>query len=232
MKRVAVILSVAVAVAGLTGCNVDLNPEDGRAFNYDFNAGAQGWTVGFSDYPVDNAEIFELESGIKKLPQNPQKSGYFISGMNRSDDLFMFLKRQFSGLEPSTKYYARVRLSFLSEAGVGCMGIGGSPGESVYLKFGYGDKEPKQEGYYLNLDKGNQAQSGANAKVIGDIATAGADCDGGKFAEKTVQTTTADRIPVYSNAQGQAWLFVGTDSGHEGLTALYYTSIEIALEPF
>lgn len=230
MKHVALVLSLALA--GLSGCNVDLIAEEGRAFNYDFNAGAQGWTAGFSDYPVDNAASFQLESGIKTLPQNSGKSGFFISGMNRSDDLFMFLKRQFSGLEPSTKYYARVRLTFLSDAGAECFGVGGAPGESVYLKFGYGDKEPKQEGYYLNLDKGQQSESGSNAKVIGHVATSGADCDGGKFAEKTVQTTTTERIPVYSNAQGQAWLFVGTDSGYEGLTSLYYTSIEIALEPF
>ncbi|MBU0914526.1 MAG: hypothetical protein KKF22_18510 [Gammaproteobacteria bacterium] len=229
MKHVALILGLALS--GLFGCNVDLIPEEGRAFNYDFNAGAQGWTAGFSDYPVENTASFQLQSGIKTLPQKAGKSGFFISGMNRSDDLFMFLKRQFSGLEPSSKYYARVRLTFLSDAGAECFGVGGAPGESVYLKFGYGDKEPKQEGYYLNLDKGQQSESGPNAKVIGHVATPGADCNGGKFAEKTVQTTTTERIPVYSNAQGQAWLFVGTDSGYEGLTSLYYTSIEIALEP-
>lgn len=223
--------ALCLALFGLSGCNIDLIPEEGRAFNYDFNAGAQGWTAGFSDYPADNAASYQLQSGIKALPQNSGKSGFFVSGMNRSDDLFMFLKRQFSGLEPSTKYYARVRLSFLSNAGVSCMGVGGAPGESVYVKFGYGDKEPKQEGYYLNLDKGQQAESGSYAKVIGNVAAQGADCSGVKFAEKTIQTTTTERIPVYSNAQGQAWLFVGTDSGYEGLTSLYYTSIEIALEP-
>ena len=152
--------ALCLALFGLSGCNIDLIPEEGRAFNYDFNAGAQGWTAGFSDYPADNAASYQLQSGIKALPQNSGKSGFFVSGMNRSDDLFMFLKRQFSGLEPSTKYYARVRLSFLSNAGVSCMGVGGAPGESVYLKFGYGDKEPKQEGYYLNLDKGRHTTTG------------------------------------------------------------------------
>lgn len=229
MKHVALVLGLALA--GLSGCNVDLIPEEGRAFNYDFNAGAQGWTAGFSDYPADNAASYQLASGIRTLPFNASKSGFFISGMNRSDDLFMFLKRQFSGLEPSSKYYARVRLSFLSNAGVDCVGVGGAPGESVYLKFGYGDKEPKQDGYDLNLDKGQQSADGTHAKVIGNVAALGTDCSGQKFAEKTVQTTTAQRIPVYSNAQGQVWLFVGTDSGYEGLTSLYYSSIEIALEP-
>lgn len=225
-----VVLVVGLALSGLSGCELDLIAEEGRAFNYDFNAGAQGWVSGFSDYPTENATSYQLSSGIKALPQNPTRSGFFISGMNRSDDLFMFLKRQFSGLEPSTKYYARVRLTFLSDAGADCTGIGGAPGESVYLKFGYGDKEPKQEGYYLNLDKGQQSESGAQARVVGNVAVQGASCDGGKFVEKTIQTTTAERIPVFSNAQGQVWLFVGTDSGYEGLTSLYYTSIEIALE--
>ena len=79
-------------------------------------------------------------------------------------------------------------LTFLSNAGVDCAGVGGAPGESVYLKFGYGDKEPKQEGYYLNLDKGQQAESGSHAKVIGNVAAQGADCGGVKFAEKTIQS--------------------------------------------
>lgn len=225
-------LALLVACSGLflSACKMELIGAD-KAYNFDFNAGAQGWTAGFSDYPVDNADIYQLESGIRALPAEATKKGFYLSGMNRSDDLFMYLKNQFSGLEPSTKYYARVRLTFLSDAGVGCVGVGGAPGESVYLKFGYGDKEPKQEGYYLNLDKGQQSQSGAYAKVIGDIATSGASCGGSVFAEKTVQTTTSQRIPLYSDAQGKVWVFVGTDSGYEGLTSLYYKSIEIALEP-
>jgi len=227
-------LALVMVFSGLflSGCDVELISGKDKAYNFNFNSGAQGWTAGFSDYPADNAAIYQLESGIRTLPGETSTKGFYLSGMNRSDDLFMFLKNQFSGLEPSTKYYARVRLSFLSNAGVDCVGVGGAPGESVYLKFGYGDKEPKQEGYYLNLDKGQQSQSGSHAKVIGDVAAQGAACDGSAFAEKTVQTTTSQRIPLYSDGQGKVWVFVGTDSGYEGLTSLYYKSIEIALEPF
>jgi hypothetical protein len=227
-------LALVMVFSGLflSGCDVELISGKDKAYNFNFNSGAQGWTAGFSDYPADNAAIYQLESGIRTLPGETSTKGFYLSGMNRSDDLFMFLKNQFSGLEPSTKYYARVRLSFLSNAGVDCVGVGGAPGESVYLKFGYGDKEPKQEGYYLNLDKGQQSQSGSHAKVIGDVAAQGAACDGSAFAEKTVQTTTSQRIPLYSDGQGKVWVFVGTDSGYEGLTSLYYKSIEVALEPF
>ncbi|WP_233079692.1 hypothetical protein [Rheinheimera soli] len=230
MKRLAFVAGCSWLF--LSGCDVELISGKDKAYNFNFNSGAQGWSAGFSDYPADNAVIYQLESGIRTLPGEASTKGFYLSGMNRSDDLFMFLKNQFSGLEPSTKYYARVRLTFLSNAGVNCVGVGGAPGESVYLKFGYGDKEPKQEGYYLNLDKGQQSQSGSHAKVIGDVAAQGAACDGSVFAEKTVQTTTSQRIPLYSDGQGRVWVFVGTDSGYEGLTSLYYKSIEVALEPF
>ena len=230
MKRVALMLGLSCV--GLPGCNLQLISEQDKAFNFDFSATDQGWTAGFSDYPVSNAVSFQLESGLRYLPRSSTAKGYYLSGINRSDDLFMFLKTQLSGLEPSTKYYARVRLSFLSNAGIGCNGIGGAPGESVYVKFGYGDKEPNQQGYDLNLDKGQQSQSGTQAKVIADIATKDAGCDGASFGEKIVQTNTAQRIPLFSDAKGKVWVFVGTDSGYEGLTSLYYKSIEIALEQF
>lgn len=222
---------VGLSLLSLSGCDMELLGQD-KAYNFDFNSGAHGWVADFSDYPSDNAASYQLESGIRALPGESAKKGFYISGMNRSDDLFMYLKNQLSGLEPSTKYYARVRLTFLSNAGLDCAGVGGAPGESVYLKFGYADKEPKQEGYYLNLDKGQQSESGSQAKVIGTIAVENAVCDGSIFAEKTLQTTTSERIALYSDGLGRVWVFVGTESGHEGLTSLYYKSIEIALEPF
>jgi hypothetical protein len=227
MQRLAFLMGLSLVA--LSGCELELLGHD-KAFNFDFNSGTYGWTAGFSDYPAENAETYQLESGLRALPGDASRKGFYLSGINRSDDLFMYMKNQFSGLEPSTKYYARVRLTFLSNAGVACAGVGGAPGESVYLKFGYGDKEPKQEGYYLNLDKGQQSQSGTQAKVIGNVAAQGAACDGSRFAEKTVQTTSSERVPVYADGQGRVWVFIGTDSGYEGLTSLYYKNIEIALE--
>ncbi|RVT47867.1 hypothetical protein EMM73_03705 [Rheinheimera sediminis] len=230
MRRLALVMVFSGVF--LSACDVELISGQDKAYNFNFNSGSQGWAAGFSDYPADEAPIYQLESGIRALPGEASAKGFFLSGMNRSDDLFMFLKTQFSNLEPSTKYYARVRLTFLSNAGVDCAGGSNAPGESVYLKFGAGDREPKQEGYYLNLDKGQQSQSGRDAKVIGNVAAQGAACDGSVFAEKTIQTTTRERIPLYSDGQGRVWIFVGTDSGYQGLTSLYYKSIEVALEAF
>lgn len=37
------------------------------------------------------------------------------------------------------------------------------------------------------------------------------------------------RHPVTTDDSGQLWVLIGTDSGFEGLTGIYYTTIEIEL---
>lgn len=222
--------SLLCCLALMTGCETDDPSNDN--YTYDFNYGGQGWQVAYSDYPADyeHIEIYELQHGISPLPQGFSGQGLMISGHNRSDDLFMFMKRKISGLQPSSRYKATLKLNLLSNIGIGCMGIGGSPGESVYLKFGYADIEPKQDGYYLNVDKGNQAQSGSQAKVIGNLATEGANCYATQYKNKTITTSQAQALDFTSDANGNIWFFIGTDSGFEGLTTLYYRSVEIQLK--
>ena len=142
----------------LGGCKVDLTDKDQTAnFQYPFSQGALGWQAGFADYPQENSGSYELDSGIKTLPTGFTGSGFMLSGHNRSDDLFMYIKRKITGLEPATRYQLSVSVRFLTDAASDCMGVGGAPGESVYLKFGYASQEPQQSGYYLNVDKGNQS---------------------------------------------------------------------------
>lgn len=217
----------------LTGCDgeLQLGGKPAEKFSYDFNQGLQSWQVAYSDYPVEQPDIYELKYGLRPLPAGFSGQGLMVSGHNRSDDLFMFIKRRLTGLTPSTKYSARLKLNLLSNIGPDCMGIGGSPGESVYLKFGYGDKEPKQDGYYLNLPKGNQAEGGAQAKVIGDFAVAGANCEATVYKNKLIETNKEQTLEFTTSADGSIWLFIGSDSGFEGLTTMYYRSVELALTP-
>lgn len=211
----------------LSGCDIEYGTLP--AHYYDFRDGAQQWQPGFSDYPSDNADIYELESGIRALPTGFSGTGFYLAGMNRSDDLFMYIKKQITGLEPSTRYQLSVSVRFLTDAGANCVGIGGAPGESVYLKFGYAATEPKQAGYYLNADKGNQSQDGTQGRVIGNIAAADLECDGEKFASKTVTDSGTTPLHFTSNADGTIWIFIGTDSGFEGLTRLYYQELDLRI---
>ncbi|GAB3032250.1 hypothetical protein [Bowmanella dokdonensis] len=231
-------MSKPIAIAlltclGLSACQLDLGSDDDgnrdKALNFDFEQTSHGWMAGFSDYPADNADSYELESGLKTLPTDSQKQGFMLSGMNRSDDLFMYIKGKVTGLEPSTRYIATLDMTFLSNAGEDCVGVGGAPGESVYVKFGFGENEPRQVDYYLNLDKGNQSNGGQNANVIGNVAAEHSDCSGEVFASKRLQTTSQNRLEFTSTAEGSIWLFIGTDSGYEGLTTVYIDSLGMAL---
>lgn len=219
------------SLLALTGCDNEFKlGADADVVSYSFQHGAQNWTAGFADYPSNDAATYELASGLRNLPTGFQGSGFMLSGHNRSDDLFMFLKRKISGLSPSSKYKAQLKVTFLSNAGVGCMGIGGAPGESVWLKFGYADKEPKQDGFTLNVPKGDQSQDGAQAKVQGDVAVADAKCDGSVYKAKTLKNGEKT-LDITTNADGSVWLFVGTDSGFEGKTTLYFQNIEVRFTP-
>lgn len=220
----------------LQGCNLDTNSgasNQNFVFEYNFESGNQGWIAGFSDYPSDyeDLSIYELSSGVVSLPESPSTHGFYLAGHNRSDDLFMFIKTRIIGLQGSSRYTANIETSLLSSAGDQCFGIGGSPGSSVYIKFGFGEIEPQQAEYYLNLDKGNQLSGGANANTIGDVTIADKPCESETFSAKTLTTTSETELNLTTNADGSIWLFLGSDSGYEGYTKLYYDKITITLSP-
>ena len=79
----------------------------------------------------------------------------------------------------------------------------------------------------INIDKGNQSMGGKDAGVAGNIAN-------GRQADDPPQYIILTRTyrhphPIQTNEQGHIWLIVGTDSGFEGQTALYYKNIVVKL---
>lgn len=218
-----------VAMLTLTGCNDGGNAS--YEFYTDFNKSADGWIHGFSDFEPTLSEGFEFRFGINSIPLAPEKKGFLLSAQNRSDDLFMFLKTKLTGLNPNKRYSLQAKISFYSNGGAGCVGIGGAPGENVYLKVGHSVEEPKQVGYDLNVDKGGQSDSGRNSRLIGNVAVDGIGCNGTALGKKSVSTDKQQSLTVETDAAGAVWVFVGTDSGFEGLTTLYYETIKLQLTP-
>ena len=132
-------LVLALALLSAYGCGDD-DVEFGGAdaeFSYAFGSDAEGWAVAFSDLPVDyDPSIYELDSGHGPLPDGLQGSGIYVQGHNRSDDLFMFLKRQVGGLVPGETYAVSVSTDLATNVPAGSVGIGASPGSSVFVKAG------------------------------------------------------------------------------------------------
>jgi hypothetical protein len=177
----------------------------------------------------------ELDSGWEAVPPDVEdRNGFMLTGKNTSDDLFMFIKRQVTGLTPGTLYDVTFEVELATAVGENCPGIGGSPGESVFVKAGLTPVEPEAvddgAGFLLmNIDKGNQSSGGSDAIVIGDMAGIG-DCSLTSFELKT-EDSEGQAFSVMTDDEGGAWLLVGTDSGHEGPTRVYFTRIRAQLRP-
>jgi hypothetical protein len=220
----------AVLFASFVACTSDTIEPPRRGLDFDFSDGVQGWAAQFADYPPGDDAFYELASGYRRLPiPLDTRGGFFISGNNHSDDLFMYLKRHVTGFEENTNYRVSFTVEFATDVPTGCVGVGGSPGESVFVKAGASTLEPTpfldQLGWLrMNIDKGNQSQGGVNAVVIGNVANSTL-CGQNIPRYEIKQLSSSHAVLVTTDGTGSAWLFVGTDSGFEAVTSLYYTRI-------
>ena len=238
-RRALVTALVAGTAASCSDLPTELTP-GARAFEHNLRIGAPGWEAGFANYRPDMGDDMELEAGHEPLPEALDEDGsmgLYIAGTNRSDDLFMFWKDRVDGLDPFTPYRVEFEVEFATEAPSGCVGNGGPPGESVYVKAGATLVEPEavvghemgDEYYVMNIDKGNQAQEGADAKILGHVGNTASECTDWEWELKQLEGHSP--IEIETDAEGAAWLIIGTDSGFEGRTRLYYTWLRVVFEP-
>jgi len=219
-------------------CNTEEHFAEQRSFH--FERGAHRFTPLFVDLPADGQDIYELDFAHEALPAPlSARRGLRLTGHNRSDDLAMFITAPVGGLLPDRDYRAEIELELASNIPTGCAGIGGSPGDSVYLKLGVSGEAPAavaiDEGgttmLRANIDIGVQSQDGEQVQVVGTLANRQT-CDDLALAEwqlKTVRTTRP--LAVRSDAEGRIWVLAGSDSAFEGLTEYYFTALRLRLDP-
>lgn len=193
---------------------------------YDFNQGSQGWTAHFADYPAGDEEFFELDSGVRNLPPeiSTTRTGFFLSGNNHSDDLYMYLTKEFDA-EPGATYTIKFRVTFDSNAPSNCLGTGGAPGESVFILANVLNSEPE-----TFVDDLNHVRTRFNhGSLVSNFAN-GIECEDAKdeYVSLTRTQTTTKRIRAPKN--GKLWFVVGTDSGFESTTSIYYEKIEVVID--
>jgi hypothetical protein len=208
--------------------NIREHPEE-VVMTWNFATGKEGWEGDFADYPVGEEAFYELVFKHDTLPAPLDRSQYAlkVSGNNHSDDLFMFVKRKVTGLEPNMVYYVTFTVEFASDVPKGMMGVGGSPGESVYVTAGAVLNEPLKvagpDNYYgMNIKKSDQSRNGEDMVVIGNFA------NGTDKSEYTLKTVSNEKpFHVTTSPNGELWIIVGTDSGFEATTTIYYNSIKV-----
>lgn len=202
-------------------------------FSFDFSAMEHGWMGSFADYPVGEDEFYELLADHRPLPPEvAPNSALFITGNNHSDDLFMYFAKQVGGLEPLTSYTVVFDVVFASNVTEGSIGVGGSPSESVWIKAGATPDKPDRfaddlNWYRMTTDKGQQSQSGSEAITL---STFGKPEDG--TADYVLLAATNEgrvEFKTTTDSSGSLWFILGTDSGFEATTSIYYTSFQATL---
>jgi len=206
-----------------------------QVVEFDFQQGPQSFVAGFADFPVGEEEEHQLTADFRALPPElgSDRNALFISGNNHSDDLFMFYKRRLTGLEPGVQYAVGFEVEIATEAQSNCAGAGGAPGESVILKAGVSDVEPLSTNdgsgtLRMNVDKGDQSSGGSAALALGHIAN-GQPC--GSAQSFVLKTLAGQSLTMTADADGAVWLLMGTDSGYESTTRLYYTRLTARFTP-
>jgi hypothetical protein len=234
MKSTLLLMSVLTgSLVAFSACkDNDVTVQPGLPYQSNFQRDQDGWVADIADYGVAQEGIMEFRSGLKNLPAplDTTRKSVLLESMNRSDDAFMFLKKKVTGLQPNKDYSLVFAVELASKYPTNSIGIGGSPGSSVFLKVGASAVEPvkekKDDFYSLNIDKGYQNDNGKDAILIGNIGVDDDDADGYEL----ITRSNADKpFVARSNGNGELWLLVGTDSGFEGLTTLYYSQIKVSV---
>ena len=242
-SKLALLLS-GFAAAALSGCFFETGPRDPAptpsptpsptatapaptTIAFDFANGAEGFTAQIADFQDGFEPIMEFESGLQEAP-DVAEPGFFLKSMNRSDDAFMYLFARIDNLKPNQNYRVEATVRFATNIPPGCSGIGGSPGDSVYIQVGAAESEPMRvvvEGVVRpDFDHGNQSQDGEEGVVIGTFAQTeetGTTCSDDPYSVKELSTGDKELV-VTADAEGRLWPFVGTDSAFEGLTRIYW----------
>ena len=229
-------LAPLVFTTALSACSDSVGASD-DSFDvaFDFSNDYQGWVPGFVDYPVGKETEWAIGSSLAPLPAplDPARKGILLTGANHSDDLFMYITREGPHLAPNASYVIRYRVTVATNAPKNCAGIGGAPGESVVLKVGATPTEPARivdaaQYYRASFDHGSQLVGGRDALPVGNLATSNTNCAVPRYELKSFDSAP---LAVATSASGRLWFVVGVESGFEGTTAGYITSVRVAIGP-
>lgn len=212
-----------------------------RQFRYSFERGTEGFSAVFADLPA-NYDQATYQLDFRREPVPPPLQGFTgirLSGQNSSDDLAMLIKTPVQGLLPDKLYRVELDAELITDTPHSCSGVGGAPGESVYVKLGAASTEPlavidpTDQWLRLNIDFGNQSTGGADARVAGNLANRQS-CENGLPADWELKkvTTEGQTIIRQSDSNGTLWVFAGTDSAFEGFTRYYIVSLTVRLEAY
>jgi hypothetical protein len=257
MKKL-MILGALIISAVLYSCKNDADriedPIIGQTIEltYDFESGTEGWEAGLSGFPADDEELYGLEVEHTTLPEPLDDNGaLMVKAANPNENLFLFISKEVTGLQPNTRYDVNFTIEFASiveidttgfvvdttefatdTTGIDTTGVGTgvyARNDTVVIKAGAVSAEPVLEVDNTNffqivgIDPGEAGKDGSDLIVLGNFP--------GDTTENglTLQTASNENpISVSTNGDGELWLIVASESFGTS-TVIYYNSITVEI---
>ena len=197
---------------------------------YSFDEDKEGFEAIYADYEADAILQYEMIDGFERLPLTDKEAhGLYIGAKNCSADLFMGYVKEIDGLDANGMYRVNVQFTVMSNVDKDLVGIGGSPGTSVYVKAGFSTAKPEvekmEDGYmrFVTIDAGNLNVDGIDVYVVGNLEKE-------EIVEGFVEKEFDLEMEVSSNRAGAMYLLIGTDSGFEGFSEYYISNVIVKLQ--
>lgn len=197
----------------------------------EFQNSINGWIPGLVGYTAqsDSAKIdWQVNSSRLQPPLDTTRYGLKMQSTNARDNLFMFISKQITGLEPSTNYNVNFNINISTNVFSDSSDLLGNPGKNIFLKVGATGITPKLEiingVVSLNLDKGAITTSGKDLISLGAINN--------QEIRKLFTISNfknQESYTVRSNSNGEIWLFIGSDSAYPGKASYYIDRATIKL---
>jgi len=202
-----------------------LSPEK-KVVEYYFQDNFQGWVPGFSGYPENAEQNFKLsyQHSISPLSLKELNKCIHLSGLNKNQDLFVFMKRPLGNLNPNTTYLVSFKLETSGSLDL----------PDLNIKAGAISIEPRlvimegNDGSFvrISIDKGSGASDGEQMKSLGS-KTEILRNDSFKLIQSDNE---AAPVEVRSNEFGEVWLIIGAEAGSHESVNMFINSIAVTIE--
>ncbi len=228
MKTKFFVPALLIVAIAFTSCSKEESGVLEMNLSFDFSKEYQGWTYDMSNYVEGEQQSIAYACKYTRLPQplNTNKSALLLSAKNMGGDLFFYIRRQITGLQPNTQYSINFQMELASNAPSIATEAGSA--NDVYVKVGASTREPRtvKNGtvYNFSLDKGIKKDSdGQDLKVIGNISNGTTEPVYTLFERNSSNKT----IIAETDAMGNLWLVVGFDSNYKSRTSLFISQLVI-----
>jgi hypothetical protein len=206
--------------------------KDVKEYHFAFSEHTEGWEGFFSDYPAGSESFYELEFVHSYLPAPLDETvrALKISGNNHSDDLLSLVVRKIDNLRPNSVYTVTFDIELASNVTSNSPGAGGSPD----LEIGVGGLPYKPQNIvdagYHRPNFVSLLQSRQSNDVLQSVGRIGVSNAFPAPYTLVNRNNLSEPMQLKTNDNGEMWLMIGTDSGFEGITTLYYKSIKVRME--